>query len=310
VNALAKRLFGAAVGLGIDRLVGEPPTEAHPVAAFGTAMGRVESAVYGDTRVAGARYTATGIALGACAGLAVGSTAVAVAVTAAGRMLRAHAREIEGFLDDHDLDRARAALPVLVGRDPSALDESGIAAAVVESVAENTVDAVVAPALWGAVGGAIGAGAYRAVNTMDAMVGHRSARYEQFGWSSARLDDVAAFLPARVTALLVCAARPDRWRHVRRAVRRDAPAHPSPNAGVAEAAFAAALGVEVGGPLRYGARTEDRPRLGTGPRPEPYDIERAVRLADRVELLLAGALAVGALAVAGRRADDHGDASS
>lgn len=307
MNGAARRLLGSAVGLGIDRAAGEPPAPMHPVVAFGDAMHHVETAVYAPTRLSGIRYTSAGVALGACAGVVVGSTALAVAVTAAGRMLRSHAREVQRLLDADDLDGARTALPALVGRDPSELDGSGIAAAVVESVAENTVDAVVAPALWGAVAGPIGAGTYRAVNTMDAMVGHRSDRYDHFGWGSARLDDIAAFVPARLTAVLVGVARPRRWRAVRRAVRRDAPAHPSPNAGVAEAAFAGALGVELGGPLRYGTRVEDRPRLGTGPRPTPGDIDRAVRLADQVELLLVGALAtsgVVALLATTRASDD------
>jgi adenosylcobinamide-phosphate synthase len=295
--AVAKRLLGAAGGLVIDRLVGEPPTIVHPVAAFGGLMGRVEHTVYADTRRAGVGYTAAGLALGAGAGVVAGSTTAVVAVTAAGRMLREQADEIRGHLEAEDLEGARAALPALVGRDPSQLDASGVAAAVVESVAENTVDAVVAPALWGAAFGALGAGAYRAVNTMDAMVGNRSRRYERFGWGSARLDDLAAYVPARVTALLVGLARPQRWRAVWRVVARDARSHPSPNAGVAEAAFAGALGIELGGPLRYGTREELRPRLGDGPRPDAGDIDRAVRLADHVELLLAAALASGAAVV-------------
>jgi adenosylcobinamide-phosphate synthase len=135
---------------------------------------------------------------------------------------------------------------------------------------------------------------------MDAMVGHHSDRYERFGRAGARLDDVAAYIPARVTAALVCAGRPDRTRAVITAVRRDASAHPSPNAGVAEAAFAAALGVELGGPTRYAGRLENRPRLGRGSRPEPGDITRAVRLADRVELALAALLAALGVALAAR----------
>jgi adenosylcobinamide-phosphate synthase len=301
-GALPQRLLGAAAGLLIDRIAGEPPAEVHPVAAFGRVMSGVERTVYADARPSGLGYAAAGVALGAGGGAAIGSTAIAVGVSAAGRMLRAHAGTVRDHLVAGDLERARAALPTLVGRDPSELDASGVAAAVVESVAENTVDAVVAPALWGAAGGAAGAGAYRAINTMDAMVGHRSERYREFGWASARLDDAAAFVPARVTALLVCAARPRRRHDVQRAVLVDAPSHPSPNAGVAEAAFAAALGVELGGPLRYGARREERPRLGSGPRPSPVDIDRAVRLADQVELLLAVALAAsGAVALWSRR---------
>jgi adenosylcobinamide-phosphate synthase len=196
-------------------------------------------------------------------------------------------------------------LPALVGRDPSELGPSGVAAAVVESVAENSVDAVVAPVMWAVAAGASGALGYRAVNTMDAMVGHRSARYVQFGTWSARADDVANYLPARMTAALVAVARVQRARHVLRAVRNDARAHPSPNAGVAEAAFAAALGVQLGGTLRYGERIEHRPTLGSGPRPQPADIVRAVRLADDVEWLLVGALATIAItrAASGREAE-------
>src|SRR5690606_15478706 len=142
----------------------------------------------------------------------------------------------------------REALPALVGRDPTHLDASEISAAVIESLAENTVDAVIAPAFWGLIAGAPGAWSYRAVNTMDAMVGHRSDRYLRFGWSSARLDDLANLVPARLTAALVMLCRPRQTRAVTTAVRRDGRKHPSPNAGVAEAAFAAALGVQLGGP--------------------------------------------------------------
>ena len=161
-----------------------------------------------------------------------------------------------------------------------------------ESVAENTVDAVVAPALWALAAGAAGALGYRAVNTMDAMVGHRSHRYLAYGWASARADDLAGWVPARVTAALVAAVRPAGAGAVWRAVRRDAPAHPSPNAGVAEAAFAAALGLRLGGFNRYGERVELRPPLGSGRPPEPADIARAVRLSGDVALALAGALTV------------------
>jgi adenosylcobinamide-phosphate synthase len=255
-----------------------------------------ERACYADSRASGITYAATGVAVGAVAGLAARSTALVVGTAAAGRMLRTTATDVKAQLDAGDLDGARAALPSLVGRDPTMLDESGVAAAVVESVAENTVDAVVAPALWGAAGGPIGAAAFRAVNTMDAMIGHRSPRYARFGWGSARLDDAAAFVPARVTALLVAVARPRRWRAVCHAVTHDARSHPSPNAGVAEAAFAGALGVQLGGPLRYGDRHEARPLLGAGPRPRPADIDRAVRLADQLELLLAALLATAGMA--------------
>ena len=279
-----------ATGLLLDRAFGEPPASVHPVAAFGAFMGHVEQALYADDRGAGCAYTAVGAATGAVAGAMARTPALAIATTTAGRELRAAAGRVRDELRARDLARARTLLPALVGRDPAMLDGSGIAAAVVESLAENSVDAVVAPAFWGVAFGAPGAGAYRAVNTMDSMVGHRSARYERFGWSAARLDDVANFVPARLTALLVAVVRPRRARSVAAAVLGQARAHPSPNAGVAEAAFAAALGVEVGGTVRYGERVEERPRLGTGPRPTVADIDRAIDLASHVELALVGFL--------------------
>jgi len=304
-GVLPRRLLGTAVGLLADRLLGEPPAALHPVAGFGRVMTSLEHAVYADDRRAGLAYAAVGVGAGALVGVAAGSTAATVAVTSSGRMLRRTARAVGAALTCGDVDTARALLPALVGRDPQALDAPGIAAATVESVAENTVDAVVAPALFGAVLGAPGAAAHRAVNTLDAMVGHPDAHYGRFGWAGARLDDVVAYVPARVTALLVCAARPARAGDVVTAVRRDAPAHPSPNAGVAEPAFAAALGVELGGPTQYPTHLEQRPRLGTGPRPAVGDIERAARLADQVEwLLLALLLAAALLSARASRAPD------
>jgi len=252
-------------------------------------MERVEEHMYRDTRISGMQYAAVGAALGYLSAVALPLPFV-VAGAVAGRELRRTAAGVRDALLVDDVDRARALVPSLVGRDPTALDHSALAAAVIESVAENTVDAVVAPACWAVIGGSGGAGAYRAVNTMDAMVGHRSARYGRFGWTSARLDDAMNFLPARVTALLVALVRPARRATVRRAVREQAAAHPSPNAGVAEAAFAAVLDVELGGPLRYGDRAEDRPCLGWGPRPVPADIDRALTLASHVELALVGGL--------------------
>ena len=275
---MVSRSLGAAAGVMADRLLGEPPMAAHPVAGFGTVMRRVEGQIYRDARDAGAAHAAVGIGLGVVAGAALGSPAAAAYVAVAGRALAGAALDIEGALARGDLAAARAQLPALVGRDPSRLDEPEIVRAVVESVAENTVDAIVAPALWAAAFGAPGVLAYRAVNTLDAMVGYRSERYEQFGWASARLDDVAGLIPARVTAGLVAAVRPRAAARIARTVRHDAQAHPSPNAGIAEAAFAAALGVRLEGTNRYGDRVERRPPLGDGRAPEPEDIRAAVRL--------------------------------
>ncbi len=269
---------------------------------FGALMGVVERWGWRDERVAGGVYATVGVATAVAAGRlahrAVGAgptTLFTVAVAVGGRLLDTAAERVETPLGHDDLVVARARLPWLVGRDPSDLDEAEIVRAVVESVAENTVDAVVAPALWGAVWGAPGACAYRAVNTMDAMVGHRSARYARYGTAAARLDDVANFLPARVTAVLVALVRPRAATAVWRAVRTQAPAHPSPNSGVAEAAFAAALGVRLGGVSRYGERTEHRPLLGDGLPPTRADIGRARRLARDVDAALVGLLAAVAL---------------
>jgi adenosylcobinamide-phosphate synthase len=284
------RAGGAALGVLADRVFGEPPDEVHPVAAFGRVMQAVERRVYADRRRAGAGHAIAGVVVGAVSGRLVGSTAVATWSAVAGRSLGEVATAVGDALAGGDLDRARELLPALVGRDPSQLDDKEMARAVVESVAENTVDAVVAPALWAAIAGAPGALAHRAVNTMDAMVGHRDDRYRRYGWAAARLDDAGAWVPARATAALVAACRPRAAGAVWRAVRRDAPAHPSPNSGVAEAAFAAALGLRLGGESRYGDRVELRPVLGDGRPPEAADIARSVRLSHDVGLALIATL--------------------
>lgn len=290
MSRLGRRALGAAGGLLLQKALPEPPDRWHPVGWFGLAMQKVEAVGYADNRSAGVRHAFAGVAVGGLAGAACQSITVAVGICAAGRELRRAAQLVETPLLAGDLAAARAALPALVGRDPSRLDASGVAAAVVESLAENSVDAVVAPALWGVLAGAPGVMVHRAVNTMDAMVGHRDDRYENFGWAAARLDDGANWAPARLLALLVMTAAPGRATAVRRSVRRDAHRHPSPNSGVAEAAVAAALGRELGGPLQYGGRHEDRPRLGDGPRPEGADIAAARELTSRVEWALIAAL--------------------
>lgn len=280
-------LRGQAVAAGLlaDRLLGEPLATIHPVALFGKAMTAVERALHRDHVAAGIVHATVGTAIGVGVGL-VSSTAAATYTAVAGRALGEAADAIGAALDEGDLERARQLLPSLVGRDPTGLDEGDVCRAVVESVAENTVDAVVAPALWAMAAGAPGVLGYRAVNTLDAMVGHHSPRYERYGWASARLDDAANFVPARVTAALVAAVRPARAAAVLQTVTRDAGAHPSPNAGVAEAAFAAALDLRLGGESRYGERVEQRPPLGTGRRPERTDIGRAIRLSSDVQWML------------------------
>jgi adenosylcobinamide-phosphate synthase len=299
------RALGAAGGLVLDRIVGEPPLPGrlHPVALFGSAAGALESRIYDDRRTPGAVLVGAGAGVAVLAGAALRCPAVAGYLSTAGRSLHDAALAVARALDADDLDRARALLPSLVGRDPSALDRTGVARAAVESVAENTTDAVVAPALWTLAAGSVGAFVHRAGDTLDSMVGYRDDRYRRFGTAAARLDDVLAWVPARATAALVALARPGRARAVMRTVRDDARRHPSPNAGVAEAAFAAALDLRLGGGHnRYGAVVDARPVLGSGRPPQAADIFAAVALSRDVSWLLAGALAAawGAGAVAAR----------
>jgi adenosylcobinamide-phosphate synthase len=291
---IQRRARAVAVGLLLDRVFGEPPAEMHPVSVFGSLMGSVEDVTYDDDRGHGSAYAAVGVIAGIAAGRIVGSVATTTALAVSGKELRGSAALVRDALLAADLDRARERLRALVGRDPSVLDASGIAAATIESLAENTVDAVVAPAFWALVAGAPGVFAHRAINTMDSMVGYHSEQYEQFGWAAARLDDIAAYVPARITVGLVMAARPHVSARVLRVVRRDAGQHPSPNAGVAESAFAGALGLRLGGPIKYADREEDRPFLGDGRRPDVRDIDSAIALASHTELaLVSGLLAVG-----------------
>jgi adenosylcobinamide-phosphate synthase len=287
-----RRAVAAGAALALDRFLGEPPLPGrlHPVALFGTAMTALERHVYDDRRAPGALLAAVGVGLAGAAGAALGSPVVGCYVSTAGRGLHTAARGVGAALEAGDLPVARALLPSLVGRDPSALDTAGIARAAVESVAENTTDAIVAPALWTAAAGPVGAFVHRAGDTLDSMVGYRDDRYRRFGLASARLDDALAWVPARATAVLVAMVRPRHASAVARAVRRDAPGHPSPNGGVAEAAFAAALGLRLGGTNRYGGVVESRPILGSGRPPEPHDITAAVDLSRDVTWLLAGLL--------------------
>ncbi|AYL35369.1 cobalamin biosynthesis protein [Streptomyces fungicidicus] len=296
--------YGAAAGLLGDLLLGDP-RRGHPVAAFGRAAAAVERVLWRDDRGRGAVHTAVcvggTVVLGSLAARSVRSspaasaalTGVATWAVVGGTSLAREARAIGRALDAGDVEAARAWLPHLCGRDPQALDADGIARAVVESVAENTSDAVVGALVWGAVAGVPGLLGFRAVNTLDAMVGHKSPRHLRYGWASARLDDVAGWPGARLTAVLAALAGPDP-RGAVRAWRADAAKHPSPNAGPVEASFAGALGVRLGGTLSYGGRVEHRPVLNGGGRAVSVaDIDRAVRLSRRVGWL---ALAAGAAA--------------
>lgn len=320
---------GAALGYLADALLGDPG-RCHPVAVFGRAAAGLERRTWRDDRGAGALYAAlctggaaavgagltalagrTGRAGAASASVATTSVAAVTAVTAwtvlGGCGLAREARAVASALAADDVEVARERLPRLCGRDPQALDAEGIARAVVESVAENTSDAVVGALVWGALAGVPGMAAFRAVNTLDAMVGHRSPRHLRFGWAAARLDDAAGWPGARLTAVLAVTAGPDR-RGAVRAWRADAHRHPSPNAGPVEAAFAGALGLRLGGTLSYGGRTEHRPVLNSpGRTVRTDDIARAVRLSRRVGVLALAVTVAAGTAVRAAREGRRGD---
>lgn len=282
---------GLLLGFALDRVFGDP-RRWHPVAGFGTAVAALESVTYADRRAAGLAHEA--LAVGAVVGLGlavrrggVTATAAATWTVLGGHSLARTGRVMADRLSAGDLDGARTLLPSLCGRDPQALDAVGLARAALESIAENTSDAAVAPVLWGAVAGVPGLLGYRAVNTLDAMIGYRNARYRRFGWAAARVDDAANLLPARVTGLLTAALAPligGRPAAALRAWRRDAAGHPSPNAGVVEASMAGALGVRLGGRTEYPRGVEMRPLLGDGPAPTVDDLRRAVRLSEAVQV--------------------------
>ncbi|WP_222192597.1 cobalamin biosynthesis protein [Modestobacter italicus] len=287
---------GLALGAAADLLFADP-RRGHPVAGLGRAAGALERLTWRDSRAAGVAYATacvgTATALGAVLhrvtadrpGARTAVTAVATWAVLGGTSLGRVATTMEQHLAAGDLPAARAHLSSLAGRDPSGLGEPELVRATVESVAENTSDAAVAPLFWGAVAGLPGLLGYRAANTLDAMVGYRSDRYARFGWAAARFDDVVNWVPARLTAALTVATAPvaggsagAAWR----VWRRDGAAHPSPNAGRCEAALAGALGLRLGGRNVYGTRVEERPTLGDGRPPVRADVRRAVRLSRAV----------------------------
>ena len=212
------------------------------------------------------------------------------------RSLHDHVAAVAAPLLAGDIAGAREAVSRIVGRDPTALDEAGIARAAIESLAENASDGIVAPVFWGAVFGLPGILGYKAINTLDSMIGHRSERHEAFGWAAARIDDVANFIPARLTGFLFVVLAPRRSKALS-CMTRDARRHRSPNAGWPEAAMAGALGVRLSGPRIYHGSTTDEPWLNEGARdPLARDIAEALTVYRRAMLLLAGMLAILAFA--------------
>ncbi len=288
----AGRALGLLLGVAADAVFGDP-RRFHPVAAFGNSAAALEKRMYADSQAAGVVYSAVLVGGTVALGVAVERVArrhwLAQALTtglATWTVLGGNSLAVEGTsmgreLAEGDLESARERLPNLCGRDASRLDTMGLARATVESVAENTSDAVVAPLFWGAVFGVPGLVGYRAANTLDAMVGHKSPRYLRFGWASARLDDLLNLLPSRLAALLTIGGAPVVGGSASQALetwRRDASAHPSPNAGQVEAAFAGALEIRLGGRTVYSHGVEERPVMGHGRNPDSGHVTRAVEL--------------------------------
>lgn len=301
-------------GYLLDGLIGDPPWLPHPVRGIGRLIAAGERRLNrGGPRarlLAGALLTAAVVGLAAtAAGLLVASarrvhprlgdavTAGGVAVLLARRSLAHEAgRAVHRPLAAGDLPGARRAVSRVVGRDTDRLDAAGVARAAVETLAENASDGVAAPLLYALAGGLPGIAAYKAVNTLDSMIGHRDERYLYFGRAAARLDDAANWLPARVTTLALAAAAGlsggaagAAWR----AARADGPRHKSPNAGWPEAAMAGALGIRLGGLNHYDGEPSPGPVLNPGGRPpRPADIPAAVGLVNLASHLV---LAAGAL---------------
>ncbi|MGV1015321.1 MAG: adenosylcobinamide-phosphate synthase CbiB, partial [Methyloceanibacter sp.] len=237
--------------------------------------------------------------------LPLGLLAVAVLASTllAQRSLYTHVARVAFALESGDLDAARTAVSHIVGRDTAALDEGAIARAAIESLAENFSDGVVAPSLWMVVGGLPGAAIYKAINTADSMIGHRTARHRDFGWAAAKLDDLVNLPASRLAALLIVGAsaltpntsETDAWQ----TLWRDASQHASPNAGYPEAAMAGALGLALGGSRSYGGAHNTGAWLGDGRRAaDASDIRLALLLYARADAILIGTVALLAALIA------------
>lgn len=296
-----------AVAMTVDALLGWPATLfariGHPVTWIGRLIGLLDRSWNRSVdapsirRIVGAATAL--LVIGLCVGLgwivqAVlspgWSSVIFLGVFAwpmvAVRSLYDHVAAVVQPLQSGDIEVARLAVAQIVGRDPATLDEAGIARAAIESLAENTSDGVVAPVFWGALLGLPGIVGYKAINTLDSMIGHRSERHLYFGWAAARIDDIANFIPARLTAILFVLAGL-RFSDALSCMVRDANRHRSVNAGWPESAMAGALGVRLSGPRRYHGNVTIEPWLNQRARdPLAADLRQGLRLYIRAMALL------------------------
>jgi adenosylcobinamide-phosphate synthase len=313
----------ALLALLIELIVGYPDrlvrAIGHPVTWIGRLITILDRALNHESMGDAKRRAAGAIALIAIIGipafighlvergflllpLGIVFAAIAASTLVAQRSLREHVARVAAALERDGLAGGRAAVAHIVGRDPEALDEAGVARAAIESLAESFSDGVVAPALWLAIGGLAGGLAYKAINTADSMIGHRTPRYDAFGWAAARLDDLVNLPASRLSAALIVAAAAvspgasaaNAWS----CVLRDAPRHRSPNAGYPEAAMAGALGLALAGPRVYdGVLLEDAVMGEDRRQATAADIRAALALYQRADAMLIGLVALAALLV-------------
>lgn len=298
-------ILGAVI---IDLVVGDPRNIPHPVILIGKLISWCETVVHKITGkdlglrilglllvlvVCGCTYLATWWLIW-LAGRVHIYLAVAVhlwllSTTLALKGLRQHAQAVADPLARGDVITARQKLALIVGRDTHHLDQREIIRGAVETVAENTVDGIISPLFYAFLGGAPLAMTYKAINTMDSMIGHKNERYRHLGWAAARLDDLVNYLPARLTAifyLLLAVFTTGGLKNVARAIWYDAPKHPSPNSGIPEAAVAGALGVQLGGVNYYRGKISRRALMGEAKRPLTYHhIQQALDLTYAVTAL-------------------------
>lgn len=295
-------VYAALCGFVIDLLLGDPAWMPHPVVFMGRCISALEKLLRrafpktpkgelaGGVILAAVLPLGTLVFTGLCVwGLGLVHPALGFALQVlwcwqalAAKGLRQESENVRRALDTGTLDDARKAVSRIVGRDTAALSREGVIRAAVETVAENFSDGVVAPLFWMLIGGAPLALAYKAVNTMDSMVGYKNDRYLYFGRAAAKLDDAANWLPSRLAALLLVAAAPLTGQNAKRAFaiwRRDRRKHASPNSAQTESAMAGALGVRLAGPASYFGKVHQKPWIGEDTRPiEPEDITRAGRM--------------------------------